>query len=147
MLVINRQIGQSIVIDNNIVLTVMDIRGDKIRLGITCPAAIPVHRQEVLDAIHGRSHPQFPPRSADETPFLQAILEEPGDEGTRLVFADWLEERGDPLGEFLHNQCRLAKLSPDDHEALALEGKQRALWTEHGPAWRTTLPLALWSFP
>jgi carbon storage regulator len=147
MLVINRRIGESIVINNDITLTIVEIRGDKIPLAITCPAAIPIHRQEVMDAIHGRSHPDFPPRSADETPFLQAIVEEPGDEGTRLVFADWLEERGDPLGEFLRHQCRLAKLSPDDHEALALEGKQRALWTAHGAAWRATLPLALWAFP
>jgi carbon storage regulator len=148
MLVFSRKKNESVVINDDIVLTVVEIRGDKIRLGITCPAAIPVHRQEVHDAIHGGSHSEPPPpRSPEERPFLQAVLEVPDDEGTRLVFADWLEERGDPLGEFLRNQCRLAKLSLNEHQGWDLEGRQRALWREHGAAWRATLPLALWSFP
>lgn len=42
-------------------------------------------------------------------PFLQEILAAPGDDGPRLVYADWLEERGDPRGEFIRIQCELAK--------------------------------------
>jgi uncharacterized protein (TIGR02996 family) len=38
---------------------------------------------------------------SDERAFLQAILEQPGDDGRKLVYADWLEEQGDPRGEFL----------------------------------------------
>jgi len=41
------------VINNDIVITVVEIRGDKIRLGITAPRDVPVHRQEVYEAIHG----------------------------------------------------------------------------------------------
>lgn len=51
MLVLSRQRDESIIIADNIVVTVVDIRGDKVRLGITAPTEIPVHRREVYDAI------------------------------------------------------------------------------------------------
>lgn len=51
MLVLSRQRDQSIVIGDNIVVTIVDVRGDKVRLGIEAPGEIPVHRQEVYDAI------------------------------------------------------------------------------------------------
>lgn len=51
MLVLSRQRDESIVIGDNIVITIVDIRGDKVRLGINAPAEVPVHRQEVYDAI------------------------------------------------------------------------------------------------
>ena len=51
MLVLSRQRDESIMIGDNIVITIVDIRGDKVRLGINAPAEIPVHRQEVYDAI------------------------------------------------------------------------------------------------
>ena len=51
MLVLSRQRDESIVIGDNIVITIVDIRGDKVRLGIQAPVEIPVHRQEVYDAI------------------------------------------------------------------------------------------------
>ena len=51
MLVLSRQRDESIVIGDNIVITVVDIRGDKVRLGIDAPKEVPVHRQEVYDAI------------------------------------------------------------------------------------------------
>jgi carbon storage regulator len=51
MLVLSRQRDQSIMIGENIVITIVDIRGDKVRLGIDAPIEIPVHRQEVFDAI------------------------------------------------------------------------------------------------
>ncbi len=51
MLVLSRQRDESIIIGDNIVLTVVDIRGDKVRLGIDAPKEVPVHRQEVYEAI------------------------------------------------------------------------------------------------
>ncbi|MGA2034596.1 MAG: carbon storage regulator CsrA [Thermoguttaceae bacterium] len=51
MLVLSRQRDESIVIGDKVVITIVDIRGDKVRLGIEAPAEIPVHRQEVYDAI------------------------------------------------------------------------------------------------
>ncbi len=51
MLVLSRQRDESIIIGDNIVITVVDIRGDKVRLGIEAPKEVPVHRQEVYEAI------------------------------------------------------------------------------------------------
>ena len=51
MLVLSRHRDQSIIIGDNIVVTVVDIRGDKVRLGIDAPSEIPVHRREVYEAI------------------------------------------------------------------------------------------------
>ena len=51
MLVLSRQRDESIFIGDNIKITVVDIRGDNVRLGIEAPTEIPVHRQEVYDAI------------------------------------------------------------------------------------------------
>ena len=51
MLVLSRQIDESIIIGDNIVVTIVDIRGDKVRLGIQCPTEMPVHRREVFEAI------------------------------------------------------------------------------------------------
>jgi carbon storage regulator len=54
MLVLSRKKNESIVINNDIIVTVVEIRGDKVRLGIVAPKEVPVHRQEVYDAIHGK---------------------------------------------------------------------------------------------
>lgn len=51
MLVLSRHRDESIMIGDNIVITVVDVRGDKVRLGIDAPTDIPVHRQEVYEAI------------------------------------------------------------------------------------------------
>lgn len=51
MLVLSRQRDESIIIGDNIVITIVDIRGDKVRLGINAPTEIPVHRQEVAERI------------------------------------------------------------------------------------------------
>jgi len=51
MLVLSRQRDQTIMIGDNIEITVVDIRGDKVRLGINAPGDIPVHRKEVYEAI------------------------------------------------------------------------------------------------
>ena len=51
MLVLSRQRDQTIMIGDDIEITVVDIRGDKVRLGINAPAEVPVHRKEVYEAI------------------------------------------------------------------------------------------------
>jgi carbon storage regulator len=51
MLVLSRQKDESIMIGDNVEITIVDIRGNKVRLGITAPKEIPVHRREVYDAI------------------------------------------------------------------------------------------------
>lgn len=51
MLVLSRQRDETIMIGDEVEITVVDIRGDKVRLGITAPSRIAVHRKEVYDAI------------------------------------------------------------------------------------------------
>jgi|SRR3954462_14205851 carbon storage regulator len=51
MLVLSRQKDETIIIGDDIEITVVDIRGDKVRLGVSAPKSISVHRKEVYDAI------------------------------------------------------------------------------------------------
>jgi carbon storage regulator len=51
MLVLSRHRDESIIIGDDVVITIVDIRGDKVRLGIDAPQDIPVHRREVYEAI------------------------------------------------------------------------------------------------
>ncbi len=65
MLVLSRHRDESIMIGDDVVVTIVDIRGDKVRLGIDAPADIPVHRQEVYDAIQRENRNAQKP-NADE---------------------------------------------------------------------------------
>ncbi len=57
MLVLSRKKNESIVINNDIRIVVVEIRGDKVRLGVEAPREVPVHRREVYDAIQrGSKH-------------------------------------------------------------------------------------------
>ena len=51
MLVLSRKKNESIVIDDDITIVIVEIRGDKVRLGVEAPKEVPVHRREVYDAI------------------------------------------------------------------------------------------------
>jgi carbon storage regulator len=64
MLVLSRRRDERIVINDNIVITVVDIRGDKVRLGIEAPVEMSVHRQEIYEALQrerGQAEPKSPP--------------------------------------------------------------------------------------
>ncbi len=51
MLVLSRHADEQIIINDDIIITVVEIRGDKVRLGVEAPREVPVHRREVYDAI------------------------------------------------------------------------------------------------
>lgn len=55
MLVLSRKKNESIIIDNHIVVTVVEIRGDKVRLGVDAPKSVSVHRHEVYEAIRAQA--------------------------------------------------------------------------------------------
>jgi carbon storage regulator len=61
MLVLSRKRDERIVIGDNIVITIVEVRGDKVRLGIEAPSEVPVHRQEVLDAMRRHATDTKPP--------------------------------------------------------------------------------------
>jgi type VI secretion system protein ImpC len=67
--------------------------------------------------------------------FLQTIREHPEDDALRLVYADWLEERGDCQGEFIRSQIALTRGGRDRHEERALRRRERELLERFGAAW------------
>lgn len=78
MLVMTRKRDESILVDRNIEITVVEIRGDKVRLGVNAPKEVPVHRREVYESIHGiaagfaetsqnPASPQLAGRESEET--------------------------------------------------------------------------------
>ena len=61
MLVLSRKKDESIVINDDITIMVVEIRGDKVRLGVEAPKEVPVHRREVYDAIQRATAAQKEP--------------------------------------------------------------------------------------
>ena len=84
MLVLSRQRDESIIIGDNVQVTIVDIRGDKVRLGIVAPAEVTVHRKEVYDAIQRENKkaagispadmPVPPPHTAGAAPPAKATV-------------------------------------------------------------------------
>jgi uncharacterized protein (TIGR02996 family) len=77
--------------------------------------------------------------SDEEDPFICAILAAPEDEAPRLIYADWLEERGDLRGEYLRLDCQLASLPQDDPSFDWLVRRFRELHFQIDPKWRTAV--------
>lgn len=55
MLVLSRKRGESITIGNGVTVTVLAVRGDRVKIGVEAPAEVPVHRQEIHERIEGCS--------------------------------------------------------------------------------------------
>ena len=71
--------------------------------------------------------------------FFQAILEDPDDDATRLIFADWLEEQNDPLGEFIHVQFALRDMPTYDARRPQFEERERELLVLHQDEWTASI--------
>lgn len=69
------------------------------------------------------------------TPLVELVLARPDDDAPRLVYADWLDERGNPRGEFIRLQCALCRLTPDDPRRPTLVERERLLLTRHRGEW------------
>jgi uncharacterized protein (TIGR02996 family) len=85
---------------------------------------------------------------APDEAFLEAILANLEDDTPRLVYADWLTDRDDPRGEFIHVQCLLARMTEDDPRRTALEDRESELLNRHQDDWLGTLRplLSGWTF-
>jgi carbon storage regulator len=101
MLVLSRKKNESIVINNDITVTVVEIRDDKVRLGIVAPREVPVHRQEVYDAIHAQPNHPFEPINSSQFPHTRPSPPEPWqphpDEAPAIALAN--ERRSHFLGQ------------------------------------------------
>ena len=90
MLVLSRHRDESIIIGDDIVITVVDIRGDKVRLGIAAPIEISVHRQEVYEAIQrenrqaSRLDPQDARQLENLNPPIRRDVRRPRTRGLRM---------------------------------------------------------------
>ena len=70
MLVLSRRKDESIMIGDDVEIVIVDVRGDKVRLGITAPKSIPVHRMEIYEAIQ-REKRQEQEKKAQKQPEKQ----------------------------------------------------------------------------
>ena len=68
MLVLSRQRDESIMIGDDVEIIIVDVRGDKVRLGITAPRSIPVHRREIYDAIQREKTDNKEPKKQEKEP-------------------------------------------------------------------------------
>ena len=68
MLILTREKEQTIMIGNDVEIKIVDIRGSKVRLGIIAPESMPVHRQEVYEAIQNRKRGSHGEETANQKP-------------------------------------------------------------------------------
>lgn len=105
MLVLSRQRDETIMIGDDVEITVVDIRGDKVRLGITAPRQIQVHRKEVYEAIK-RENQQAAKLSPRDVP-----------EGAEHGPAQLKPEGGAPNGDGTSNAAPLRDRPADQTDA------------------------------
>ncbi len=89
-----------------------------------------------------------PPRRCSVSaadPFLRAVLAHPDDDQPRLVYADWLDEQGDPRGEFIRLQVELARHGPAHPRHKGWMRRAAELFLQHGREWGR--PLQGWVRP
>src|SRR5579864_5943301 len=80
----------------------------------------------------------------DQNAFLHTICAHPDDDAPRLVYADWLDERGDPLGEFIRVQVELAKIKPSHPRYGILRDRQLDLMLANVPRWVHPYGMEMW---
>jgi uncharacterized protein (TIGR02996 family) len=79
--------------------------------------------------------------SAYEAVFLEDIRASPENDTPRLIYADWLEDNGDPdRAEFIRLQIGLARAAPDEPDLNERRRRERELLRQHGPVWRRSMP-------
>jgi uncharacterized protein (TIGR02996 family) len=75
----------------------------------------------------------------DQLALMRGILEEPAEDLPRLVYADWLEERGNAHGEWIRLQCHLARATPESEAYPALDQEVRRFFARHQLVWMAPL--------
>lgn len=75
MLILSRRVGESVMIGDDVVITVLEVRGDSIRIGITAPRDVQVHREEVYAAVLAANQAAASP-SGEKVAKLAAMLPE-----------------------------------------------------------------------
>lgn len=73
MLVLTRKIGENIIIDNNTILTIVDVKGDSVRIGIEAPKEITIYRGELYEAIVTANKQSAQPANLDKLDMLKSV--------------------------------------------------------------------------
>jgi carbon storage regulator len=73
VLVLSRRVGESVVIGTDVVVTVLEVRGDIIRVGIEAPRDVPVHRSEVFEAIEAANRAAAAPDASAVSALTAAV--------------------------------------------------------------------------
>jgi carbon storage regulator len=73
VLVLSRRVGESVVIGGDVVVTVLEVRGDVIRIGVDAPREVPVHRSEVFEAIEAANKAAAAPDAAAVSALTAAL--------------------------------------------------------------------------
>ena len=69
MLILTRRVGESLMIGDDVTITVLGVKGNQVRIGVKAPKEVAVHREEILDRIAGSSDPEAgdqPHRASEE---------------------------------------------------------------------------------
>jgi uncharacterized protein (TIGR02996 family) len=77
--------------------------------------------------------------TSDEAALLERVCDDPDDDAPRLIYADWLDERGDPRGEFIRVQVALARLAGNDPSAARLRDREATLLARFHARWSERL--------
>lgn len=80
---------------------------------------------------------------SEDQSFLDEICAHPDDDTPRLIYADWLEDQGDPRGEFIRVQCELETLKKTQKRHKELKKRQDTLLRQHEGDWTGNFPFAL----
>jgi carbon storage regulator len=78
VLILTRRVGESIVVGDDVTVTVFEVRGDAVRIGIDAPRSVQVHRQEVYEELQ-RANEQAVSPSDDAIESLRGAITNPGD--------------------------------------------------------------------
>ena len=78
MLVLSRRVGESVVIGDDVTITVLEVRGDVIRIGIDAPRSVAVHRAELLEQLETSNREAASPSENAVASLSQALRTRPG---------------------------------------------------------------------
>jgi carbon storage regulator len=72
MLILTRRVGETVMIGNEVTVTVLGVKGNQVRIGINAPKTVAVHREEIYERIKREQQGEHEPEAAPTTEFISA---------------------------------------------------------------------------
>ena len=117
MLVLSRRVRESIVIGNNITVTLVEVRGNKVKLGIDAPPEVPVHRQEIANAIIANEGNE----TVDKGVNNQTLLVVSNNSDTRSSIAGMLAAEGGEVDTADSSTCALEYSKEKEYDVAIID--------------------------